>query len=124
MPGSSSSATVCNTVLNTIMAESLSTIANRLENSKNFYKDLKTLIIKLYNEHSKIIYNGNSYSEDWEEEARNRGLKNIKAAPEAFKAFISDSSIKMFEEFNVYKKEELVSRYNIKLEKYIKSIHI
>jgi len=51
-------------------------------------------------------------------------LKNIKNAPEAFKAFITDNSIKMFEEFNVYRKEELMSRYNIKLEKYIKNIQI
>lgn len=124
MPGSSSSVTVCNTVLNTIMAEALSTIANRLENSKDFYNDLKRIIANLYSEHSRIIYNGNSYSKEWEDEAKKRGLKNIKNAPEAFKAFITEDSIKMFEEFNVYKKEELHSRYNIKLEKYIKNITI
>jgi len=124
MPGSSSSVTVCTTVLNTIMAEALSTIANRLENSKDFYNDLKRIISNLYTEHSRIIYNGNSYAKEWEEEAQRRGLKNIKNAPEAFKAFITDNSIKMFEEFNVYRKEELMSRYNIKLEKYIKNIQI
>ena len=122
MPGSSSSVTVCNTVLNTIMAESLSNIANQLENSKNFYEDLKRIIINLYNEHSKIVYNGNSYTEEWEVEAKKRGLKNIKRAPEAFKAFIKDDSIKMFEEFNIYRKEELYSRYNVKLGKYIKNV--
>jgi len=124
MPGSSSSVTVCTTVLNTIMAEALSTIANRLENSKDFYSDLKRIITSLYNEHSRIIYNGNSYAKEWEDEAKKRGLKNIKNAPEAFKAFITENSIKMFEEFNVYRKEELLSRYNIKLEKYIKNITI
>ena len=51
-------------------------------------------------------------------------MKNIKNAPEAFKAFLTQDSIKMFEEFNVYRKEELISRYNIKLEKYIKNIKI
>ena len=122
MPGSSSSVTVCNTVLNTIMAESLSNIANQLENSKNFYVDLKRVIVNLYKEHSRIIYNGNSYTEEWEKEAKKRGLKNIKKAPEAFKAFITQDSIKMFEEFNVYRKEELQSRYNIKLSKYIKNV--
>ena len=121
MPGSSSSVTVCNTVLNAIMAESLSSIANRLENSNNFYVDLKKVIVDLYKEHSRIIYNGNSYTEDWEKEAKKRKLKNIKKAPEAFKAFIKEDSIRMFEEFNVYRKEELISRYNIKLGKYIKS---
>lgn len=122
MPGSSSSVTVCNTVLNTIMAESLCNIANQLENSNDFYKDLKRVIISLYKEHSRIIYNGNSYAEEWEKEAKQRGLKNIKRAPEAFKAFIRDDSIKMFEEFNIYRKEEMLSRYNIKLEKYIKNV--
>ncbi len=122
MPGSSSSVTVCNTVLNTIMAESLSIIANQLENSNNFYKDLKRVIVNLYKEHSKIVYNGNSYTEEWEEEAKKRGLKNIKKAPEAFKAFITEDSINMFEEFNIYRKEELTSRYKIKLEKYIKNV--
>ena len=122
MPGSSSSVAVCNTILNTIMAESLSNIANQLENSRDFFKDLKRIIVKLYNEHKRIVYNGNSYSEEWEKEAKNRNLKNIKKSPKAFKAFITDDSIKMFEEFNIYKKEEMLSRYNIKLGKYIKNV--
>ncbi|MBO4815375.1 MAG: hypothetical protein J5507_00045 [Clostridia bacterium] len=122
MPGSSSSVTVCNTVLNTIMAESLSNIANQLENSNDFYKDLKRVIVNLYKEHSRIIYNGNSYTEEWEKEAKKRGLKNVKKAPEAFKAFVTSDSIKMFEEFNIYRKEEMISRYNIKLGKYIKNV--
>lgn len=124
MPGSSSSVTVCTTVLNTIMAEAVSTITEQLENSKDFYKDLKKIITNLYKKHSKIIYNGNSYSKEWEKEAKSRGLKNIKYAPEAFKAFINKDSIKMFEKFKVYSKEELISRYKIKLEKYIKNIEL
>ena len=122
MPGSASSVTVCNTVLNTIMAESLSNIANQLENSNDFYNDLKRVIVSLYKKHSRIVYNGNSYLEEWEEEAKRRGLKNIKRSPEAFKAFITEDSIKMFEEFNVYRTEESISRYNIKIEKYMKSV--
>lgn len=124
MPGASSSVSVSTTVLNTIMAESISTITDKLENSKDFYKDLKKIIADLYKKHSKIIYNGNSYSKEWEIEAKNRGLKNIKCAPEAFKSFIDNNSIKMFEKFNVYRKEELISRYKIKLEKYIKNIEL
>ena len=122
MPGSSNSINVCNTVLNAIMAESLANIANRLENSNNFYLDLKNVIVSLYKKHSRIIYNGNSYSEEWEKEAAKRGLKNIKNAPEAFKAFITKESISMFEEFNVYKEQEMMARYNIKMEKYIKAV--
>lgn len=122
MPGASTSITVCNTVLNAIMAESLNNIANQLENSNDFYTDLKRVIVNLYKKHSRIIYNGNSYTEEWEEEAKKRGLKNIKKAPEAFKAFITEDSINMFEEFNVYKETESLSRYNIKMEKYIKNV--
>ena len=122
MPGSSASITVCNTVLNAIMAESLNNIANQLENSNDFYTDLKKVIVNLYKKHSRIIYNGNSYTEEWENEAKRRGLKNIKRAPEAFKAFLTEDSISMFEEFNVYKENELISRYHIKLEKYIQNV--
>ena len=97
--------------------DSLSIIANQLENSNDFYKDLKRVIVNLYKEHSRIIYNGNSYTEEWEEEAKKRGLKNIKKAPEAFKAFITEDSVNMFEEFNIYRKEELTSRYKNKIRK-------
>lgn len=122
MPGSSASIAVCNTALNTIMAEALSNIANQLENSNDFYTDLKHIITNLYKKHSRIIYNGNSYAKEWEEEAKKRGLKNIRKAPETFKAFISKESISMFEGFNVYKEQELYARYNIKMEKYIESV--
>ena len=124
MPGSSSSIAVCTTILNTVMADFISEIANQLEGSKDFYGDLKKIVKKLYKEHSRIIYNGNSYSKEWEEEAKKRGLKNIKNAPEAFKAFIKEDSIKLFEKYNIYRRNELLSRYNIKLEKYIKNIKL
>ena len=83
---------------------------------------MKKVIVNLYKKHSRIIYNGNSYTEEWENEAKRRGLKNIKRAPEAFKAFLTEDSISMFEEFNVYKENELISRYHIKLEKYIQNV--
>jgi len=122
MPGASASIAVCNTVINTIMAESLKDIADKLEDSKDFYIDLKIVISNLYKEHSRIVYNGNSYAEEWEQEAKRLGIKNIKKAPEAFKAFITEDSITMFEKFNVYNKTELFSRYNVKIEKYIKAV--
>ena len=123
MPGASASVAVCNTVLNTVMADVLSNILDKLEKSENFYEDLKHIICDLYKKHSRIIYNGNSYSEEWINEAKTRNLKNIKSAPEAFKAFITPQSINLFEKFNVYSKEELAARYNVKLEKYIKGIN-
>lgn len=122
MPGAFASVAVCNTVINTIMAESLSNIADKLENSECFYDDLKKVLSKLLIEHKKIVYNGNSYSSEWEKEASRRNLKNIKTSPEAFKSFISEDSIKLFEAYSVYTENELISRYNIKLEKYIRTI--
>ena len=124
MPGSSASITVCNTVLNAVMAESLCNIANQLENSNDFYEDLKRVIVNLYKKHSRIVYNGNSYSDEWKAEAQKRGLKDVKKSPEAFKAFITEDSINMFEEFNIYKEAESISRYNIKMEKYIKNVSV
>lgn len=122
MPGSSSSIAVCNTVLNTIMAESLDEIANQLKNSKNFYKDLQKVLAKLIKENNKIIYNGNSYSKECEEIAKERNLSNIKYSWQAFKAFINKNSIEMFEKYSIYNERELKSRYNIKLSKYINTI--
>lgn len=122
MPGASASITVCNTVLNVIMTEALAEIADQLEDSNDFFNDLKKVIVNLYKQHSRIIYNGNSYSEEWEEEAKLRGLKNIKKAPEAYKAFITDKSINLFEQYNIYTEEEMKARYIIKMEKYIQNV--
>ena len=123
MPGAYASITVCNTVLNTIMAESLEEIAQQLEHAKNFNKELQDVLRKLLNEHFKIIYNGNAYSEEWEKEAESRSLRNVSTAPEAFNAFIKEESIELFQKYNIYTRKELLSRYKIKLEKYMKNIH-
>lgn len=123
MPGSSSSIAVCNTVLNTVMAESLSNIVDELKDSKDFYTDLQNLLAKMLEQHFKVIYNGNAYSEEWIKEAEERGLSNLKHAPDAFKAFINKDSIQLFSKYNVYSKEELFARYDIKMGKYIKFIN-
>lgn len=122
MPGSYASAAECNTVLNTIMAESFSHIADKLENSSDFYLDLKKLVKELIKKHQKIIYNGNSYSHEWKEEARRRELKNLKTTVDAVGAFIEPNTIELFERYNVYTKKELEARYKINLETYVKTI--
>lgn len=124
MLGSSSSIAVCNTVLNTIVADEFLNIVKQLENSKNLYSDLYKLLAVNFKKHFSIIYNGNGYSDEWAQEAETRGISNVNNAPEAFKAFISDSSIKLFEKHNVYSKEELLSRYTIKNDKYIKLVRV
>jgi len=122
MPGSASSIAVCNTVLNTVMAESLSNIVDELQNSTDFYNDLQKILSRLLKQHYRVIYNGNAYCGEWVNEAKQRGLSNLKHAPQAFKAFIKEESIKLFSKYNVYSKEELFARYDIKMNKYIKFI--
>ena len=124
MPGSSSTYAVCNTILNAAVADKLSEIAGILEKSKNVYEDAQKLIISLIEKHSKIIYNGNGYSESWVEEANRRELKDIKSSPEALKAFIDEKSIKLFNKYNIYTEKETKSRYKIKMNKYSSWIDI
>jgi len=124
MPGSASSIAVCNTVLNTIMAESLDAIFEELENSNDFYSDLQKTLAKLIKENKQIIYNGNNYSDDWKKKAQELELSNIKYAWQAFNAFIDKQSVELFEKYNIYSEKELNSRYNIKLSKYISAISL
>lgn len=118
MPGSSTSIGVCNTILNTAVADKISEFTAILENSNDIYKDAQKLIIKEFEKHKKIIYHGNGYSNDWLEEAEYRGLKDIKSTPEALKMFTEDKAIKLFEKYNIYTEKELKSRYAIKMQKY------
>ena len=124
MPGSSTSIAVCNTILNAAVADKLREIADILEKSDNIYEDAQKLIIKLIEKHSRIIYNGNGYSDEWCEEAEARGLKNIKSAPEALKAFTEQKNIELFNKYNIYTEKEVNSRYKIKINKYSNWINI
>ena len=118
MPGSSTSIGVCNTILNTAVADKISELVSKLENSNNIYEDAQNLIIEEFEKHKKIIYHGNGYSTDWVEEAEYRGLKDIKSTPEALKMFTEDKAIKLFEKYSIYTEKELKSRYAIKMQKY------
>lgn len=118
MPGSSTSIAVCNTILNSAVADKFSEFASLLENSENIYEDIQNLIIEQINKHKRILYHGNGYSTEWEREAESRGLRNIKSSPEALKVFTDEKSIRLFKKYNIYTEKELKSRYIIKLEKY------
>lgn len=124
MPGSSTSIAVCNTILNAAVADKLSEIADALEKSKDVYDTAQKLIINLIEKHSRIIYNGNGYSQEWVKEAGNRGLKDIKSAPEALKAFVDEKNINLFNKYNIYTEKEVKSRYKIKINKYCSWINI
>jgi glutamine synthetase len=113
-----------NVVLNTIVAEALSRIADRLEKSTNFDQDLQAVLKEIATKHKRILFDGNNYSAEWAEEAAKRGLPNITSMVEAIPALISEKSIALFERHQVFSKIELHSRYEIFLEQYCKCINI
>ena len=124
MVGSAQSIAGPNTVLNTIVAESLAGIADRLEHAKDINKEVMAILKGIIKKHKRIIFNGNGYSDEWVEEAEKRGLPNLRTSVEAFPAYTTAKSVAMFERFHVYTKEELDARLEIKMEKYAKKINI
>ncbi|AIS53537.1 glutamine synthetase GlnA [Thermoanaerobacter kivui] len=124
MVGSSSSIANANFILNTIVAESLSQIADRLEKATNFDEEVQLLLKEIVRKHKRIIFNGNGYSEEWVKEAEKRGLPNIRSTVEAIPALIKEKNVKLMEKHGVLSKVELESRYEISLENYIKTINI
>jgi len=124
MVGSSASIATANFILNTIVAESLSQIADRLEKADNFDEELQLLLKEIVEKHKRIIFNGNNYSEEWVKEAEKRGLPNIRSSVEAIPALIKEKNVKLMEKHGVLNKAELESRYEISLENYVKTINI
>jgi len=124
MVGSSDSIASPNIVLNTIVAESFKEAANELESSSDFDEAVHDIIKRLFTAHRRIIFNGNGYSEEWVKEAKRRGLSNLPSMIDAIPALVSENSIKLFEEFEVFTRTELESRVEIEYEAYSKAINI
>ncbi len=124
MVPSSASISGANTVLNTIVAEALDEIATRLEKAKNVNKEAAAIVREAVEEHGRVIFNGNNYSEEWVKEAKKRGLPNIRSSVEAYAAMANKSAVKLFEKYKVLTEGELHSRYEIYLEQYAKHINI
>ena len=124
MIGASDSIASANIVLNTIVAESFKEAADYLEAAEDFFTGTHDLIKSLFIKHRRIIFNGNGYAREWEEEAKKRGLPNIRSAVEAISALTTDKAVKLFEEFQVFTRAELSSRQEIEYENYAKTIHI
>ena len=124
MVGSSDSIASPNIVLNTIVAESFKEAADILEAAEDFDEAVHDMIKQLFTGHRRIIFNGNGYSNEWVEEAKKRGLSNLPSMIDAIPALISESSIKLFESFEVFTRKELESRVEIEYEAYSKAINI
>ena len=124
MVGSRDSVAAPNIVLNTIVAEAFRDACDVLEGAENFEDAVHDLIKKNLSEHQRIIFNGNGYSDAWVEEAKRRGLPNIRSMVDAIPALTTEKSIAMFEHFHVFTKTELESRTEVKYETYAKEINV
>jgi glutamine synthetase len=111
-------------MLNTAVAESLKQFADELEKADSFETALHDLIKRTITKHKRIIFNGNGYDDKWLEEAKKRGLLNLKTTPDALPQFVADKNVRLFTEHKVYTEKEMHSRLEILLDNYCKLIHI
>ncbi len=126
MLGSSSSVANPNIILNTAVAESLRQFYEKLkdvpadEMESAVHELLKQTII----DHKRVIFNGNGYTDEWLEEAKKRGLYNLVSTPDALPHFIDEKNEKLLTSHHIFTDAELHSRYEIKMENYVKTLHI
>ncbi len=124
MPGSAQNLSDCDTILNTAVAKELKGYADELEGAEDFTAAAIALVKRTIRDHRRVIFNGNGYTAEWEEEAARRGLPNKKNTPAALPALIDPKNIALMEEFGVLTKVEMESRYEVELEHYSKVINI
>jgi glutamine synthetase len=123
--GSSQSISFPATVLNTIVAESLDYLAEKIKaKGGNINQTVFEILKKEIKDIKPILFNGDNYTKEWEIEAAKRGLPNDKTTPIALKALITDKALNVFEKYQVLSQVELKSRYLIYIEKYIKDLEI
>ena len=124
MPGSAENLSDCNTILNTAVAKELKGYADELEKADDFTSAAIALVKRTIRDHRRVIFNGNGYTAEWEEEAAKRGLPNKKNTPAALPALIEPKNITLMEDFGVLTKVEMESRYEVEMEHYSKIINI
>jgi glutamine synthetase len=121
--GSSMSLAFPNTVLNTIVAEAIDDLADKLESKTggggDFDEALTEVVKDAYTAHSRIIFAGDNYDEAWHAEAESRGLKNLRTTPDALPEVLADDTVAAFEKYEVLSHRELDSRYEVWLEQYV-----
>jgi glutamine synthetase len=126
--GSSQNIAGPNTVLNTIVAESLDFVATQLEaakkGGKDLYKAIQELLPGIIKESKKVLFMGDNYSPEWHAEAERRGLPNIKNTVDCMPIIIRKDTIKLFTDYGVYSERELNSRFTILCEQYCKTINV
>ncbi len=120
MVGSSQNIALANIVINTAVASSLSDFADELEAAEDFDAALTALISRTFREHKRILFSGNSYSDEWVREAEARGLSNFRTSPEAYEHFTDEKNVALFTKFGVMSETEMRSRREIFFENYRK----
>ena len=124
MPGSAENLSDCNTILNTAVAKELKGYADELEGAEDFTSAAIALVKRTIRDHRRVIFNGNGYTAEWEEEAARRGLPNKKNTPAALPALVDPKNIQLMEDFGVLTKVEMESRYEVEMEHYAKILNI
>lgn len=127
MLGSSASVSDPNVVLNTAVAEALDQFYHELEGTKpeEMEHAVHELIKRAIKKHKKVVFNGNGYTDEWIKEAtQERGLYNFVSTPACLPQLIAEKNVELFTKHQVFSKEELISRYEIKLENYVKTLAI
>ncbi len=122
--GASASVADSSTILNAIVADTLASFADRLEKAQDVEDETDKLIKEQLKKHSRIIFNGNGYTDSWIKEAAKRGLPNITCMVDAIPAITAPKNLEMLERMGIYDEQECKSRYEIGFETYAKTVHI
>jgi glutamine synthetase len=126
--GSTQSVALPNTVLNTIVAEAIDDLADQLEEAlkggASLEDALRPVLQKSYAAHKRIVFDGDGYSQEWHDEAEQRGLLNLRTTPDALPYFVKESTVAAFEHYRVLSERELESRYEVFTEQYAVKINI
>ncbi len=113
-----------NYMLNTMVAEELSQFYVELKDAEDINAAVRSLVRNVLTEHKRIIFNGDNYTDEWVEEAKRRGLLNLKSMPEAFSHFMDRKNVALFVKNKIVTEAEYRARYEIELETYCKQINI
>lgn len=124
MVGSTQSVSGPNFVLNTIVAEILSEIADQLEGKEDVNAEAQKIIQKIAKEHGRVIFNGNGYTDEWVQIAEQRGLPNFRSTVDSVPVLTAEKNVKLFVKHGILSETELEARQEIILENYIKTINI
>ena len=122
--GSSQSLALPNTVLNTIVAEAIDDLADKLEADGAGEDAVLAVVRDAYAANKQIVFDGDNYSEEWHKEAEERGLFNLKQTPDALPWLINEQTVEVFSRYDVLSERELESRYEVFVEQYVTNLNI